>query len=236
MNKIDLPHLLLLPGLLCNDKLWTHQVNQLNDICIPHVADLSLDDSVASMVKRILEYAPKRFALAGLSMGGYVAFEMMRQAPERVICLALLDTMARLDEPERLKTRKGLLRITEEVRFLGVTPRLLPTLIYEDKLNTPVANEMMGMAESLGKEVFIRQQTAIINRPDSVPLLKQIDVPTLVVVGENDQLTPPSESIKMAQMIPNATLQMLPKCGHLPPLELPNETTALLRKWLVINT
>lgn len=226
----------MLPGLLCNERLWQHQVENLNDICNPYVANLSLDNSVENMAKRILAEAPERFALAGLSMGGYVSFEIMRQAPERVICLALLDTMARLDEPERLQKRKGLLRITEEGRFLGVTPRLLPTLIYKDKLNTPVADEVMGMAASLGKEVFIRQQTAIINRPDSTATLSKIEVPTIVIVGEEDQLTPSTESMKMVRAIPDAILHLLPHCGHLPPLELPEATTALLRQWLAANT
>ncbi len=226
----------MLPGLLCNERLWQHQVENLNDICNPYVANLSLDNSVENMAKRILAEAPERFALAGLSMGGYVSFEIMRQAPERVICLALLDTMARLDEPERLQKRKGLLRITEEGRFLGVTPRLLPTLIYKDKLNTPVADEVMEMAASLGKEVFIRQQTAIINRPDSTATLSKIEVPTIVIVGEEDQLTPSTESMKMVRAIPDAILHLLPHCGHLPPLELPEATTALLRQWLAANT
>lgn len=226
----------MLPGLLCNERLWQHQVENLNDICNPYVANLSLDNSVENMAKRILAEAPERFALAGLSMGGYVSFEIMRQAPERVICLALLDTMARLDEPERLQKRKGLLRITEEGRFLGVTPRLLPTLIYKDKLNTPVADEVMEMAASLGKEVFIRQQTAIINRPDSTATLSKIEVPTIVIVGEEDQLTPSTESMKMVRAIPDAILHLLPHCGHLPPLELPEATTALLRQWLTANT
>lgn len=236
MTNKKQPTLIMLPGLLCNDRLWQHQIENLNDVCIPYVADLSLDNSVESMAKRILSNAPDRFALAGLSMGGYVSFEIMRQAPERVICLALLDTMARLDEPEKLQSRKGLLQITEEGRFLGVTPRFLPTLIYKDKLNTPVADTVMRMAADLGKEVFIRQQTAIINRPDSMPTLGSIDVPTTIIVGKDDKLTPPTDSIKMAQAIPDAILHLLPQCGHLPPLELPQVTTALLRQWLVANT
>lgn len=236
MNKEDLPSLLLLPGLLCNERLWQDQVSNLTDVCHPIVADLFQDDSIEAMAKRVLDNAPERFALAGLSMGGYVSFEIMRQAPERVICLALVDTMARLDEEERLEVRKGLLRLTAEGRFLGVTPRLLPNLIHKSKINTPVADEIMGMAADLGKEVFIRQQTAIINRPDSTPALGGINVPTLIIVGENDQLTPPDESVRMAKLIAHAELHMLPECGHLAPLELPEVTTALLREWIVKNT
>ncbi|UYZ85483.1 alpha/beta hydrolase [Entomomonas sp. E2T0] len=233
MNKKELPSLLLLPGLLCNERLWQNQVNNLVDICQPFVADFSQDDSIEAMARRVLDRAPEQFFLAGLSMGGYVAFEIMRQAPERVTRLALFDTMARLDEPERAATRKGLLRLAEEGRFIGVTPRLLPNLIHKDKLNTPVADEVMKMAAELGKEVFLKQQTAILNRSDSIPTLSKIKQPTIIVVGEDDKLTPPEESVNMAKAIPNAQLHRIPKCGHLPPLEYPQLTTELLRDWIL---
>lgn len=236
MNKSNLPTLVLLPGLLCDESLWQNQLVALSDICNPQVANLTLDSSIAAMAIRVLDNAPERFALAGLSMGGYVAFEIMRRAPERVICLALFDTMARLDEPQKAAQRKGLIKVTENGHFLGVTPKLLPTLIYKDKLDSPVATTVMQMAKQLGKEVFIKQQTAIINRQDSTPTLTQIKVPTWVIVGADDKVTPPAESVFMADTITNAHLYRLPKCGHLAPLELPNETTELLRKWLLAHT
>lgn len=235
MMTNELPTLMLLPGLLCDAALWQYQQTHLVDVCVPQVADLTQHSSIIDMARKVLADAPNRFALAGFSMGGYVAFEIMRQAPERVICLALLDTMARLDEPERATQRKGLIRVTEQGRFMGVTPKLLPTLIYEDKLNTPIADEVMQMASRLGKEVFIRQQTAIINRVDSTTTLAQINIPTWVIVGAIDKLTPPEESLAIAKSIADAQLHVLPHCGHLAPLELPEVTTQLLREWLLAH-
>lgn len=236
MISSELPTLVLIPGLLCDEQLWQDQVTNLTDVCNPYVADISEDNSIEAMAKRVLAKAPERFILTGLSMGGYVSFEIMRQAPERVICLVLIDTMARLDDDESIELRKGLIKLAEEGRFVGVTPRLLPNIIYKDKLNTPIADEIINMAARLGKETFIRQQTAIITRDDSIPTLATIEVPTLIIVGEEDKRTPPEESRIMAKTIPNAELQMLPKCGHLPPLELPQVTTTLLKEWIVKNT
>lgn len=236
MTSSELPTLVLIPGLLCDERLWQDQVTNLTDVCRLHVADISQDNSIEAMAKRVLAKAPERFILTGLSMGGYVSFEIMRQAPERVICLALIDTMARLDDDESIELRKGLIKLAEEGRFVGVTPRLLPNIIYKDKLNTPIADEIINMAARLGKETFIRQQTAIITRDDSIPTLATIKVPTLIIVGEEDKRTPPEESRIMVETIPNAELHMLPKCGHLPPLELPQVTTTLLKEWIVKNT
>lgn len=233
MNKSNLPTLLFLPGLLCDETLWQSQVIKLSDICDPYVADLTLDSSIADMAIRVLNEVPEHFALAGLSMGGYVAFEIMRRAPERVVCLMLFDTSARLDDPKKVAQRKGLIKVTETGRFMGVTPKLLPSLLYQDKLNSSIADKVMQMAKRLGKDVFIRQQKAILNRQDSCSTLKRIKIPTWVVVGNEDKITPPQESIFMTSEIKNAQLYRLPHCGHLPPLEVPDLTSDLLRKWLL---
>lgn len=233
MINTALPSLVLLPGLLCTDTLWQHQVANLADICNPYVADLTKDDSISAMAKRVLDNAPERFVLVGLSMGGYVSFEIMRQAPERIICLSLMDTQASLDTPEKLSSRKGLLGLCKQGRFLGVTPRFLPSLIHEDYLNTTVADDVIGMSKALTTDVFVRQQTAIINRVDSTPLLPNINVPTLIIVGENDKVTPPSEAAKMAALIPNNEFHLLERCGHLAPLERSALVTDLLREWLL---
>lgn len=236
MISNELLPLVLIPGLLCDERLWQHQLTNLADVCQPYVADISQDDSIEAMAKRVLTTAPACFILAGLSMGGYVCFEIMRQAPERVIGLALIDTMARLDDDESIELRKGLIKLAEAGRFVGVTPRLLPNIIYKDKLNTPIADEIINMATRLGKETFIRQQSAIITREDSLPTLATIKVPTLIIVGEQDKRTPPIESHIMAEAISDAELHMLPKCGHLPPIEQPQVTTTLLKQWIVKNT
>lgn len=231
MSFNSLP-LVLIPGLLCDARLWAHQKSVLENstqICIP---DVSQDSSIAQMAERTLDEAPPFFALAALSMGGYVAMEIMRKAPERVLKLALLDTMVRPDDETRAKARRGLLALAQLGRFKGVTPQLLPKLVHPRCNGTAIAHTVQGMAEAVGKEGFVRQQLAIIDRPDYRPLLQSVVVPTLIIVGENDEITPPEESEEIHRGIPHSRLVVLPQCGHLPPLEHPNLTTLLLSRWL----
>ncbi|MEY9335556.1 pimeloyl-ACP methyl ester carboxylesterase [Pseudomonas protegens] len=224
--------LVLLPGLLCDERLWQQQARALGPEREVQIADLSLDASIAEMARRTLQQAPAQFALAALSMGGYVAMEMLRQAPERVLKLALFDTMARPDDEARARMRRGLLALARQGRFKGVTPHLLPRLMHPRCLDTPVAKLVQDMALAIGKEGFVRQQQAIIDRADYRPLLASIKVPTLIVVGENDAITPLAEAQFLHQGIVGSRLQVLAQCGHLPPLEHPQRTTELLRDWL----
>lgn len=229
----DPPALLLLPGLLCDARLWRDQVAALGAGVRCVVADLGQDDSLRAMAARaIAAVGAPRFALCGLSMGGYVALEVMRQAPDRVTRLALLDTSARPDTPEQARRRHGLIALAGTGRFRGVTPRLLPLLLHPRHVEGPLAAEVAAMAERVGREAFLRQQAAILGRPDSRPDLPGIAVPTLVAAGEADALTPPCLAREMAAAIPGARLALLPGCGHLPPMEDPSATTALLRAWL----
>ena len=230
MPKIPL---LLLPGLLCDRRLWRDQVEALADIADPMVADLTQDNTIDAMAERALAGVPQRFALAGLSMGGYVAFAILRRAPERVLRLCLFDTSARPDTPEQSRRRRGLIALARTGRFRGVTPRLRPQLLHPDRVkDAALAGEVMGMAERIGKEAFLRQQAAILGRPDSRPDLSLIRIPTIVGVGEGDQLTPPPHSQEIAAAIPGAELHILEGCGHLAPMERPGEVSALMRAWI----
>lgn len=224
--------LLLLPGLLCDARLWRDPAEALADVADIHHGDLTRDDSVAGMAARVLAAAPPVFALAALSMGGYVAFEILRQAPQRVAKLALLDTSARLDPPKRLAVRRAGLTMAESGRFAGVTRKLLPQLVHESRVDGTVGEEVMAMAQRVGRDAFLRQQRAIIGRPDSLPLLSAITVPTLLGVGEDDRMTLPEETRLMHERIPGAHLHVFARCGHLPPMEVPQETAAVLRDWL----
>lgn len=225
--------LVLLPGLLCDDALWAHQRQYLADIAEVRVPDLTGHDSVAALAADVLAWAPPRFALGGLSMGGYVALEIMRQAPARVERLALIDTTARADSPETVERRKALIQLSRMGKFKGVTPRLMPMLLHPDHLDDPViTGTVMAMAERIGQAAFVRQQTAILTRPDSVADLPGIACPTLVVVGREDTLTPPDRAWEMATAIPDARFEVVERCGHLPPLEQPEVMTGLLRDWL----
>ncbi len=228
----DRQALVFLPGLLCDARLWRDQAADLSDIADPIIADLTLDDSVAAMARRVLAAAPERFALVGLSMGGYVAFEILRQAPERVARLALLATSAAPDKPARAENRRRAMAALEVGRFLGVTQRMLPQLLHASRLDEPLGAEVKEMAARVGGPAFLRQQRAILGRPDSCPLLPSIAMPTLVAVGDSDQLTPPAESRAIHEAIPGSRLHVFDDCGHLPAMERPDETTALLRAWL----
>jgi pimeloyl-ACP methyl ester carboxylesterase len=225
--------LILLPGLLCDRVLWQHQLDHLDDLAEMTVPDLGLDDSVAAMAARVLADAPRRFALAALSMGGYVAHAIMRAAAERVERLALLDTSARPDTEEQLSRRRGLIELAERGTFRGVTPRLLPLLVHPRRLEEkPLTDAIMGMAERIGRDAFLRQQRAIMGRPDSRLQLAGYRVPTLVAAGRSDAITPVEINAEMATLIPGARLVVIEDCGHLSTMEQPVAMTALLRYWL----
>ena len=221
-----------LPGLLNDAALWRPQIDALAGTVAPFVADLTLDDTIEAMARRVLASAPSRFALVALSMGGYVALEIMRQAPERVTRLALLDTSARPDTPERAAERRAGLASLSRGKFVGIPRNLLSSLIHASKLNGPIAEELRTMATRVGGDAFLRQQRAILGRIDSRPDLPEIRVPTLIAVGDADQITPLRDALEMAELIPGARLHVFSGCGHLPALELPDETSSLLSEWL----
>ena len=231
----DRTPLILLPGLLCDRALWQHQLDHLADLAEMSVPDLGLDDSVEAMARRVLDAAPPRFALAALSMGGYVAHAIMRAAPERVVKLALLDTSARPDSEEQTSRRRGLIELAEKGKFKGVTPRLLPLLIHPARLeDRPLTGAVMAMAERIGKAAFLRQQRAIMGRPDSRPHLPRYRCPTLVAAGRRDALTPIEVNAEMASLIPGAQWVIVEASGHLTPMEQPVATTAVMRYWLQV--
>ncbi|HWV21112.1 MAG TPA: alpha/beta fold hydrolase [Devosia sp.] len=224
--------IVFLPGLLCDARLWRDVVEPLRDEIAPMVADLTLDDSIPAMARRTLAAAPPRFALAGLSMGGYVGLEIMRQAPERVTHLALLDTSARPDSDERREARRKGIDNVKLGKFIGVSRSLLPSLLAKRNLNTPLSEEVQAMAERLGQEAYIRQQLAILGRADSRPGLPGIAVPTLIGVGTEDALTPPELAEEMAAAIPHADIVRFAKSGHLPTMENPKAVADAFRNWL----
>jgi pimeloyl-ACP methyl ester carboxylesterase len=225
--------LVLLPGLLLDAELWRHQIADLADLATPIVGDLTRHDSIAAMATAMLAEMPDSFSLAGLSMGGYVAQEIMRRAPHRVLRLALLDTSARADTDEQRARRHGLLELAGMGHFKGVTPRLLPQLLHPAHLADPALTEpVMAMAERVGPEAFLRQQTAIMGRRDGRADLARIACPALVLCGKQDLLTPPELHEEMAAAIPGATLVTIEQCAHLSPIEQPAQVNAALRRWL----
>ena len=227
------PALVLLPGLLCDEALWRPQIERFGDRFDIRVADLTRDDSLRGMAGRLLASAPPRFALAGLSMGGYVAQEILREAPGRVSRVALLDSSARPDSAEQTARRSALIKLAQTGKFKGVTPRLLPLLIHPARLDDrDLTGVVMAMAERVGQAAFLRQQNAILTRPDGRPDLAAVGCPALVMCGAQDALTPPALSREIADAIPDATLLVVEECGHLASLEQPDTVNEAFEAWL----
>jgi pimeloyl-ACP methyl ester carboxylesterase len=227
------PNLVLVPGLLCTKTLWAPQIEALGDIAEVSVADHTRHDSMEAIARSILAAAPERFALAGLSMGGYIAYEIVRQAPARVTGLALLDTGSRADTPERAAGRRELIAIAEREGARKAQQLLMPVLVHKSRLaDKALVQAVEQMADDVGVEAFKRQQAAIMSRPDNRPFLASIACPTLVLVGREDALTPLALSQEIAAGIPGARLEIVPDCGHLSTMEQPEAVNCALRAWL----
>jgi pimeloyl-ACP methyl ester carboxylesterase len=226
--------LVLLPGMLCDAALWSHQLTHLSEIADVSVGNLTAADTLAEMARAILRRAPERFALAGLSLGGIVAFEVMRQAPKRVTRLALLDTNARPPRPEQLGVWQRFRTMTRQGRFAEITEQhLLPVLVAPDRQQeTALTTTIRQMAEHIGAEAFLRQLSLQEQRPDSRVDLPYIVCPTLVLAGRQDMVCPLDMHEEIAAAVPNATLVVIEHCGHLSSMEQPQAVTAALRSWL----
>jgi len=223
----------LVPGLTCSARLYAEQIPALWRFGPVIVADHTRDDSMASIARRILAGAPPRFALAGLSMGGYIAFEIMRQAPQRVARLALLDTGARAETPEQTERRKVVIALAKSGRYAEVPDIAFPIYVHRNRLNdADLKRTVRMMAEETGVDAFLRQQQAIMRRPDSRPGFSSIKCLTLVLVGDGDEATPPELAREIAGAITGARLVMIADCGHLSTLEQPEKVTAALVDWM----
>jgi pimeloyl-ACP methyl ester carboxylesterase len=219
----------LVAGLNCSARLYADQIPALWQFGPVSVADHRRDDNMAAMARRILAAAPPRFALVGLSMGGYLAFEIMRQAASRVAKLALLDTGARSDVPQRTEERKQLIALARSGRFGEILELQYPLLVHHSRHNDAALKATVRvMNEETGAEAYVRQQQAIMTRPDSRPGLAAIKCPTLVLVGDGDEATPPDLAHEMAAAIPGAKLVVVPECGHLSTIERPQAVTKSL--------
>jgi pimeloyl-ACP methyl ester carboxylesterase len=223
----------LVPGLICSARLYAEQIPALWRFGPVLIADHTRDDSIAAIARRILGAAPPRFALAGLSMGGYIALEIMRQAAERVAKLALLDTGARPELPEQTARRRPQMELAKTGRFAQIPDLLFPGFVHKNRHGDVALQQLVRtMAEETGPDAFLRQQEAIIGRADSRPSLGAIVCPTLVLVGEGDELTPPVLSREIAAAIAGARLVVVADCGHLSTLERPQAVTNALVEWM----
>jgi pimeloyl-ACP methyl ester carboxylesterase len=225
--------IVLVPGLNCSARLYGGQIPALWQFGPVTVADHRRDDSMDAIARRILGDAPPRFALAGLSMGGYIACAILRAARERVVKLALLDTASGAETPRQTERRKPQIEMALAGRFAEVHELQWPLFVHKNRHGDKALKEIVRqMAEETGAEAFVRQQRAIMSRPDSGPLLPTIRCPTLVLVGDGDVLTPPKLSQEIASAISGARLVVVPDCGHLSTLERPEAVTAALVEWM----
>ena len=225
--------IVLVPGLLTSPRVYAEQLPALWQHGPVTIAHPTRDDTMAAIAARILADAPPRFALVGLSMGGYICFEILRQAPDRVDRLALLDTSARPDTPELTRRRQAQIALARGGRLAEVADQQFPLLIHLARQGDPAVRALVRlMADETGPEAFVRQQRAIIGRPDSRPGLGAIGCPTLVLVGDGDQLTPPELSAEIADGIPEARLAVVAGSGHLSHLDQPEQVTKALVEWL----
>ena len=226
--------LVLVPGLNCTADLFRPQIEVFSNDRDVVVVDTLQDDTIEAMAQRALDAAPERFALAGLSMGGYVSLAMQRMAPERVTRLALLDTTARPDTEEGTARRRVLMDLARNGQFEKVHEALWPRLVHPDRYADKVLEAIvLKMMDDTGVDAFCRQQEAIMARVDSRPLLAQVKCPTLVLVGAQDVITPIDTAEEMVDAIPNASLFIVPETGHLSTIEAPVHVNAALAKWLM---
>jgi pimeloyl-ACP methyl ester carboxylesterase len=229
VHKADL---LLLPGLTNDARVWQGVADRLADVASVRVAELTAHATMPELALDVLATAPARFALAGLSMGGYCALEIVARAPERVMALGLVDTSARPDTPEgRANREKQIARVPDELAT--IVEELLPKWVHPSRLDDhAVADIVRAMARDVGADAFARQQRAIMSRADSRPRLAGIRCPTVVVCGREDALLPLEVHEEMARGIPGAQLRVIEACGHLAPLERPADVAAALRELL----
>jgi pimeloyl-ACP methyl ester carboxylesterase len=226
-------HLILLPGIACDARLWRAQCGALADI-VDASAMVPDGDSMEDMADDILAHAPDQFALAGLSMGGYVALAILRRAPTRVTRVCLANTSARPDSEVQQNGRQALIAEAAETGgFERVAAKLLPLLLHPDRRHDDALRaDIIDMMRRNGVQTFIRQQKAAGSRPDSRPGLATIAVPACIIAGRADRVTPPEHAVEMANAIDGASLHVLENCGHLTPMEAPAQVTGIMRAWL----
>jgi pimeloyl-ACP methyl ester carboxylesterase len=227
--------LVLVPGLVCDAQVWHHQTRHLADVADLHVPAVDSGDTMEDMAQRDHATAPPRFALAGFSMGGYDAHEMIRQAPERVLRLALLDTTARADTSEKSAGRRAAIEAIGQGRYLDVIEGMMPVLLHPDRQRGPLADFVRTMTDRVGPEVFARRHGAMLTRSDSRDLLRTTDLPVRVICGRQDAMSSLAEHEEMAQLAVGGRWSIIEECGHMSIIEHPHAVSALLRDWLVYD-
>lgn len=227
--------LILVPGLICDAEVWRHAADHLADIADCTIVPADTADTMQRMAADVLATAPPRFAIAGFSMGGYVATEVLRQAPDRVSRLALLDTSSRIDTPEKAAGRRQTIADCEGGRFDAVIDGFVPQLLHPDRIAEPLADQVKAMGHRIGAAIFARRHRAMLTRSAPRDVLEAFPGPVRVVMGRSDRLTSLQEHKELAEWPARGRLSIVEDCGHMPPLERPQAATALLRDWLLYD-
>lgn len=227
------PVVVFASGQLLTAECWAPQVAALSRDHDLRFSDHTRDETIAGMAARLLEEAPGPFHLVAHAMGGFTAFEVARQAPERIRSLTLIATLAPNDGPAQTERRQGYIRLVEAGRFAEVVEERIPILVHparrEDAL---LIAQVRRMAAETGAETFLRQQRAIMSRADSRPGLADIRIPTLVIRGAQDGITTAAHQAEIVEGVAGARSAVLDDCGHLPTLERPQSVNRLLAEWL----
>ncbi|QGX97846.1 alpha/beta fold hydrolase [Roseovarius faecimaris] len=224
--------LVFLPGMMCDARVFGPQLAALSPHYTLTVAPITGGDRIEEIASRLLDNLPRKFALAGLSMGGCVAMEILRRAPDRLTRIALMDTNALAETPQSAANYEPMIIKVRSGRLAEAVPDFLPP----DNISSTYRNEIMAlvqdMAENLGADTVIRQARALQRRRDQQPALRRCKIPALVLCGSEDRLTPVKRHRFMAELIPYAELKVIDGAGHLPTLEQPDATTQAILDWM----
>lgn len=222
-----------LPGMMCDARLYEPQIRAFSATHPVMVAPITHGQRIEEIASAILPLLPAKFALAGLSMGGIVAMEILRRAPERVTRIALMDTNCLAETPQVAANREPQIVKVKSGKLIEVMrDELKPNYLAPGPRRPAVLQTVMDMAHTLGPEVFIAQSRALQRRRDQQSTLRKIRQPALVLCGAHDALCPVKRHTFMAELIPHARLVVLDDAGHLPTLETPDETNDALWEWL----
>src|SRR5271156_36610 len=224
--------LLLLSGLLCDEVVWADIPERLEDVADVQVRSFRGFSSISAMAEHVLETAPERFAVAGHSMGGRVALEVIRTAPRRVCGLALLNTGVHTVRDGEPQSRGRLLRLAYERGMSALAAEWLPPMMAGDARTQELMPRLTAMVERSTPDSYAGQINALLNRPEALSVLPTIGVPTLLLSGSEDTWAPVSQHETMRRRILHATLFEIHGAGHMAPIERPDAVAVAMREWL----